>query len=295
MRCIFAATRMASGLGFSAEDQRDGGARRWDVRDNSRQFRGFTMRPSIKGLFALALLSSAAPAFAQEEAPPSDITVSGGVTLVSDYRFRGISFTAEDPAIQGTINLNHSSGLYGGVWASNLEDTPVFGGVEIDIYGGFKTEVAPGATLDVGLLYYYYPNGDNSLPTVPPTELNSDYFEPYVSLTGTLGPASVKVGAAYAWSQSALGDNDNIYLYSDVGIGIPDTPITLAGHIGYSDGSLAFGGSYWDWALGADVALGQGLTAGVRYIDTDLDDFTGIPAADTLYDATVLFSIGVSF
>ena len=259
------------------------------------------MRTSIKGLFALALLASTAPAFAQDAAdPPSDITVSGGVTLVSDYRFRGVSFTAEDPAIQGTININHSSGFYGGVWASNLEDSPVFGSIEIDLYGGFKTEVTSGVTLDVGLLYYYYPNGDNRAAPVPPATigapLNSDYFEPYASISGTIGPASIKLGAAYAWDQSALGGNDNIYVYTDLGLGIPDTPITLAGHLGYSNGSLTLGaGNYWDWAVGADLALGQGLTAGVRYIDTDLDQLTGIRATDTLYDETVLFSIGVSF
>lgn len=258
------------------------------------------MRTSIKGLLALALLSTSMPVFAQEAAdPPSDVTVSGGVTLVSDYRFRGVSFTAEDPAVQGTININHSSGLYGGVWASNLEDSPVFGSLEIDLYAGYKAEVAPGITLDGGLLYYYYPNGDSRAAAIPPATvgapLNSDYFEPYVSLTGAIGPATVKVGAAYAWDQAALGSDDNLYLYTNLGLAIPETPVTLNAALGYSDGALAFGGSYWDWSIGADVALGSGLTAGVKYIDTDLDRLTGIPASDTLYDATVLFSIGVSF
>ena len=92
-----------------------------------------------------------------------------------------------------------------------------------------------------------------------------------------------------------LTPDDNIYLYTDLGVGIPDTPVTLTGHLGYSDGSLAFGGNYWDWSVAADVTLGHGFTAGVKYVDTDLDDFTGIPAADTLYDATVLFTLGFSF
>ncbi len=246
------------------------------------------MRTSIKGLLALSLLSVAVPAYAQDADPPGDITVSGGATIVTDYRFRGVSFSAEDPAVQGTINISHSSGVYLGTWASSLEDSAVFGHTEIDIYAGYATEVAPGTTLDVGVLYYYYPNGQNAAG-------NSDYFEPYASIRTTIGPVTAKVGAAYAWDQSALGNDDNIYLYTDLGIGVPDTPFTLNAHLGYSDGSLAFGGSYWDWSLGADWALGSGLTLGVRYIDTDLDDFTGIPAADTLYDATVLFTLGVRF
>lgn len=253
------------------------------------------MRTSIKGLIALALLSAATPALAQESTeaasaeadPPSDFTVTGGATVVTDYRFRGVSFSNEDIAIQGTFNVNHSSGLYVGVWGSSLEDSPVFGHTEIDIYGGFTTEIASGTAIDVGLLYYYYPNGQDAFG-------NSDYFEPYASVKTTIGPVSAKLGAAYAFDQSAL-TGDNIYVYTDLGLAIPDTPVTAVAHLGWSDGSLAFGGSYWDWAIGADLALGGGLTAGVRYIDTDLDDLTGIPAADTLYDETVLFTLGVAF
>ncbi len=247
------------------------------------------MRTSMKGLMALALFSVSAPVFAQEaEAdPPSEFTVTGGATVVSDYRFRGVSFSAEDIAIQGTFNVNHASGLYLGVWGSSLEDSALYGHTEIDIYAGYTTEIASGTAIDVGLLYYYYPNGVSAAG-------NSDYFEPYASIKTTIGPVTAKLGAAYAFDQSALA-GDNIYVYTDLGLGIPDTPVSLNAHLGLSDGSLAFGGSYWDWSLGADFALGSGLTAGVKYVDTDLDDLTGIPAADTLYDETILFTLGVAF
>lgn len=225
---------------------------------------------------------------AEEADPPSDITVTGGVSLVSDYRFRGVSFSAEDIAVQGTININHSSGVYIGTWASSLEDSALYGHTEVDIYAGYATEVAPGTTIDVGLLYYYYPNGIDAAG-------DSDYFEPYASIKTTLGPVTAKLGAAYAWDQSALGSADNIYVYTDFGLGIPETPISLNAHLGYSDGALAFGSNYWDWSLGADWAVGHGLTVGVKYVDSDLNQLTGIPAADTLYDATLLFTIGASF
>lgn len=253
----------------------------------------------IKGLLVLSLLSFSVPAMAEEADPPSDITVTGGVSLVSDYRFRGVSFSAEDIAVQGTININHSSGVYLGTWASSLEDSAIYGHTEVDFYAGYATEVAPGTTLDVGLAYYYYPNGDARAAPVPPATvgvaLNSDYFEPYASIKATLGPVTAKLGAAYAWDQAALGSADNIYVYTDFGLGIPTTPISLNAHLGYSDGALAFGGTYWDWSLGADWAVGHGLTVGVKYVDSDLGRLTGIPAADTLYDATVLFTIGASF
>lgn len=187
------------------------------------------MLTSIRGAVALLAIAAASPALAQESTDaPADVTITGGATLVSDYRFRGISFTAEDAAIQPYITVNHSSGFYVGLWGSNLEDSPVFGEVEVDLIAGYATEITPGATLDVGLTYYVYPDGDSSFG-------NSDYAEPYVSLRSTFGPATVKLGATYAWSQSAIGNNDSVYVYSDVNIALPDTPITLVGHLGYSN------------------------------------------------------------
>src|SRR3546814_1552117 len=75
-------------------------------------------------------------------------------------------------------------------------------------YVGYKREVVPGLTADVGLLYYYYPKDSN---------IATDYFEPYVSLSGSLGPVNAKVGLNYAWGgQNALGNDDSIYAYSDL-------------------------------------------------------------------------------
>lgn len=232
-----------------------------------------------KFLFAAALLASASvatPAFAQDEPAPA-VTVSGGVTLVSDYRFRGVSLSGEDPAIQGTINLNSSSGFYLGTWASSLEEDLGFGSTEVDLYAGYRTEVAPGTTIDAGLLYYAYPNAD---------DLN--YFEPYASVTTSFGPATGKIGVAYAWSQKSIGSNDNLYLYGDVLGAIPDSPVTLRAHLGYSDGSLAYGDNYLDWNVGADIVSGP-ITFGISYVDTDLPG--GVSGAD----AAVVFSVGAAF
>ena len=54
----------------------------------------------------LLLLLSAVPALAQQAEPPveahhSSLGVSGGAWLLSDYRFRGISRSYGDPAVQG--------------------------------------------------------------------------------------------------------------------------------------------------------------------------------------------------
>ena len=237
------------------------------------------MSKLIHRLAAAAAFGLSATA-AQAEDLGQGFSVSGGVTLVSDYRFRGISFSDEDPAIQGTINLNHESGFYVGTWASSLEDSPTFGHTEVDLYAGYATDIAPGTGIDVGITYYTYPNGNDAFG-------NSDYFEPYAKLSHTLGPVKATVGAAYAWSQSAIADADNLYLFTDAAAAIPGTPLTAKAHFGWSDGSLAPTGDYADWSLGLDAAVGP-VTVGLAYVDTDLGDFPAV-------DAGVVLSVGAAF
>ncbi len=244
------------------------------------------MFTSIRGLIAASLVAgtmlAANPALADETDPPKAVTVTGNVALVSDYRFRGLSQSAGDPAIQGTVNINHSSGFYVGFWASNTEFSNLgvipdktYGNLELDLYGGWTGAVASGLTADVGLLYYAYPGGHFG---------KAEYFEPYASLSTTLGPVSAKVGAAYAWKQSALDFNgdgkkdDNIYVYGDLGAGIPSTPISLAAHLGYTKGALSpkfatgasanFDGGF-DYSLGATFNLTPKLSVGASYVGVE--------------------------
>ncbi|WP_374409020.1 TorF family putative porin [Pelagerythrobacter sp.] len=253
------------------------------------------MLTSVRGLCAAAFLSSAlvavAPAHAQDETdPPSAIEVSGNVAIVSDYRFRGVSLSGGDPAIQGGIDIAHESGFYVGTWGSSIDDggTDLLGDMEFDIYGGWSGEVSDGVTVDVGLLYYIYPTEDLGA--------NTDYFEPYASIGFTLGPAEATVGAAYAFDQSALGDDDNLYIYTDLGVGIPNTPISLSAHLGYTDGVLApplLAGtgddSGLDWSIGASATVLGGLEVGVSYVGVEG------PSIDSFTDDAVVATLGMSF
>lgn len=245
----------------------------------------------IVSLAALALLS-ASPASAQEAAPvePS-LKVTGGVTLVSQYRFRGIGLSDEEAALQGTINLNHDSGFYAGVWGSSIDGFGELGGsnLELDFYGGYKTEIVKGFTLDAGLLYYAYPGSKGG---------DFEFFEPYANVSGQVGPATLKVGGAFAPAQDGIGGNSNVYLFSDVGLPIKGTPITLNGHIGWSKGNttLTPGGEYLDWSLGASAAW-RNLTVGVAYVDTNISRSDALSAGATkdIVDGAVVLSLGASF
>ncbi len=233
------------------------------------------MRTSSFKLSAAALCGaflavSATPAFAQDADKPEVVeesgpfSITGSITAVSDYRFRGVSLSGEDFAIQPSININHESGLYVGTWVSNLEDTATYGEAEIDLYAGFTKEIASGTTIDAAVVYYYYPDGSG----------DSDYFEPYVSIAQTFGPITAKGGINWAPSQNATGNQDFTYLYGQLSAAIPGTPVTLTGRLGNQDLGPA---SYTEWMIGASMTFGK-ITAGVQYVDTDLGNLPNVDA-----------------
>ena len=236
-------------------------------------------------------LAAQAQSVPADTAPPPAITVSGAVGVASDYRFRGVSQSDQEMAVQGGITIAHRSGFYVGTWASNLAGWGTFGGanMELDLIGGYKAKLADNATLDVGLTWYFYPGGADK----------TDFAEPYAKLTGTTGPATLTAGVAYSPKQQAIGKwynsgadaangvynrpgakDDNLYLWGDGAFAVAGTPLTAKAHVGHSWGQDGLGpnatavsptGSYWDWSLGADATY-RNLTFNLSYINTDISN-----------------------
>ena len=129
---------------------------------------------ALAALLALGTLPSAAFA---------DLAFNVGA--VSDYRYRGISQSRLQPALQGGVDWS-MNGFYAGAWASTIRWVQDAGGsadVELDLYGGYKGEIAKGLSYDVGGLYYVYP-GNNLKPV---TGADANTFEAYGAIT--FGPA----------------------------------------------------------------------------------------------------------
>ena len=292
--------------------------RRLDV---AKPNKGDTMRTSYN-ILAVALLCMTTAAAAQDE-QLADVTITGSVALVSDYRYRGVSQTDKDPAIQGGATLAHKSGFYAGFWGSNLAGWGTFGGpnLELDLIAGYKAELTEGLTVDAGVTWYMYPGGADE----------SDFIEPYVKLSGAVGPVSLTAGLAYAPKQESLGrvyrnaaefvagtpfdagdKEDNIYVWGDASAAIPGTPFTLKGHLGYSDGNPGLGpngtsvaptGTYLDWSVGLDTTWKK-FTLGVMFVDTDikasdrlplLPNFGTLASGGSISDPTVVFSLTAAF
>ncbi len=256
------------------------------------------MRTFLGCFVSLSALMIASPALADDTAPPPAITINGTATVVSDYRFRGISQTDKNFALQGSLTVSHRSGLYASIWGSSVDDYVTQSGQshqELDLIVGFKKTFG-GTTFDIGALYYVYPKtklaGDGS---------SSDFIEPYLAVSHTFGPVTAKGTVNYAPKQKALRldqttgkSNDNVYLAGDLSAAVPGTPLGLSAHLGHTFGPswLAIGKEYTDWGLGATLTY-KAITFGVQYVDTDGNFIT--PSGKNASKGGIVGSIGVSF
>jgi uncharacterized protein (TIGR02001 family) len=217
---------------------------------------------------------AAAPAQAAETDPPAAIEISGNVGLVSDYRFRGLSLSDRDPAIQGGIDVTHKSGLFVGTWASSIAD---YGGsnMELDLYGGYGGSAA-GLDYSVTGLAYVYPGGHGV-----------DYFELKGTVGKTIGPASLELEVSWVPDQGNY-PGDNVYVSAGAEFAIPDTPLTLHARAGRESSDFI---KKWDWEAGAAYSFGN-LKASVAYVDTN---YSGANEAGRLGRAAVVASLLAEF
>lgn len=245
----------------------------------------------LKGLVALAALSATTISSAE---------VTGTANIASEYMFRGIP-SSGGAAVQGSIDYAHESGLYGGLWASNL--SPFAGdGNELDVIVGWSGEVMSGLSLDVGAIYYLFTEDEQfsaatpanapaaaTGPLIPDYDGDGDYWEIYAG--GGFGPVSLTVyyaddffgvdganlvganplnGALVADGQA---DGDMIYITADYTLAVKED-LDVVFQIGHSsgDGVEAFiGNTYTDWSIGLTKSLENEFSVTLAYHDTDLD------------------------
>ena len=224
------------------------------------------------GLAAIGLTFAAMAAQAE---------ITGSVGVFSDYNWRGITQTGQDPALHGSIDYAHDSGFYAGVWASNVD----FGdccdeSVETDIYLGFSG--GETITWDVGGVYYLYPGADSI-----------DFWELYA------GVGWKWLSGKISWSDD-FGNYDEsaIYLEGNAEVELPAN-FGLNAHVGYSDGDgiqAAYGeDNYFDWSVGVSYTLGH-FDLGLAWVDgSDLKSLDGTPDDIGSSEGVAIFSIETSF
>ena len=222
----------------------------------------------LKSLSVLCIVMVGSGAFAQTKPPEPDYTLAYNVGVVSDYRFRGLTQSRFDPALQGGIDFAHKSGFYLGAWASSIKWIKDAGGnadAEIDLYGGYKGSVSDMG-YDLGVLTYQYPSNRLS-PSANTTEL-------YGALT--VGPVTAKYSHAVTNTFAFAGSKNSGYLdisaSFDLGKGF-----SLVPHVGHQRIAGSPGGvsnsrfSYTDYSLTLNYDFGNGLVASLSAVGTDAD------------------------
>ena len=252
---------------------------------------------AASGLFATSAFAQTAPAAEAPEVSP----ITANVTVVSDYRYRGLTQSNFKPAIQGGFDYAHESGLYIGNWNSSISwisdgygTTPaVSAPIEMDFYAGFKKElIGEGFASDIGVLQYYYPTSGMPNQSCNGSSVNSssrqacganaNSTEAYVAQNFTFGPVTGFAKFSYALSnlfgfyQSAGSYYPDLTLNYDTGV----WGLSLNGHVGYqyiSKSTNAYNYSYTDWKLGMTKDFGGGLSGAVSYVGTNAGTVNGTP------------------
>lgn len=241
-------------------------------------------------ILAVALAASAVPASAQGTAPEPDYSITANVGLFTDYRFRGISQTNKNPAIQGGFDFSMKNGIYLGNWNSNIDSAGFAGSnIEMDFYGGYKATFGEFG-VDVGVIYYYYPGSE---PTVDNTEI-------YVG--GSWGPIAVKYYYAVSDFFSLPDSKGSNYIIlsasHDFGGGFG-----INGSIGYQslkggaaitqiNGSVV--SDITDYKIGGTYDL-DGWIFGLSYVTTNRDIAGWTSPQKNISNGTGVLSVSKSF
>jgi len=273
----------------------------------------------LTGLGSISAYAEEAAAEAPEASP-----ITANVTVVNDYRYRGISQSNFKPAIQGGFDYAHESGFYIGNWNSSISWVgdnavnagvkPVSAPIEMDFYAGIKKElIGEGFASDLGVLQYYYPT---SGLTTTANMVNPNTTEVYVAQNFTFGPVTGFGKVSYAVSTLFGNVNSSGSYYPDLTLNY-DTGVwglALNGHIGYQyvAGNQANKGtynsvlsnstlySYTDWKLGVTKDFGGGLSAAIAYVGTNAATVQGgysyvSPQGKNLGKSTGLISLTKTF
>lgn len=237
-------------------------------------------------ILAMAISGAAlaeAPTATEKPSSPLD---GFSITLdaVSDYRDRGLSLSDDSPAIQGSLDWEHDSGLYLGAWATNVDFND--GGeakYELDVYGGYTFAWADW-DWDLMVNGIFYPGASDAL--------DYDLVEFSVSAEHTFG--IVKTKPSLTFSPDNFGDS-GVAFYPQLELEAPIAETGFAATASYGfqsiDDKARYGfGDYSDWSAGVKYTWND-IEFALQYIDTNLSNAQCPDGCD----ATAVFSISHTF
>ncbi|AAZ26358.1 TorF family putative porin [Colwellia psychrerythraea] len=209
--------------------------------------------------------------------------VSGSVSFTNDYRFRGISQTAGDAAVQGSLDVSFENGVYAGVWGSNVD----FGdeaNLEVDYYVGYAGSITEELVYDATLFYFQYPGYGAA---------DIDFFEV------DFGLHYKDISLLYNVSNDYLNSSESAHNVAlDYSLAITED-INLDLHAGYSFGDYWDGirdfNDYQDYSIGLSSSF-AGIDVSIAYLMNTMDTKAEeISHGEFSNDDTVLFTVSRTF
>ena len=206
--------------------------------------------------------------------------LTGNVSVVTDYRFRGVSQTQKSLALQGGIDYTDKSGFYIGNWNTNVSSKIYTDsiGLENDVYAGFKKEVIKDVVVDVGVYSYFFSQADKKFSS------SSNTQEGYVGVT--TGPVTLKYSRSLSDYFGAINSSGSKYLQADFAYPVVKN-LKVDAHYGRTLVNNHPNSRYDDFKVGVSYLL-SGFNVGAHYYN----NFHAPLLANT---NTVVFSVGKSF
>ena len=221
---------------------------------------------------AVAAAGLLGPALAEDESPWS---VSGSVTVTSNYMFRGITQSAGDPALQAGVTVAHTGGFYAGFWGSSIDFGDGESELELDPFIGYGGSLGENTTFDLNVTYYGYPG--------TPGDWDYEFVEFIAGIAHDFGPASIGVKLAYS-PDFFGGTGDAFWLGGNLTVPLGEY-FSISGNVGNQWVDEDYGGTdYVHYDIGISATY-QNITFDARYIATDLDSV----------DEEFVFTVGFAF
>jgi uncharacterized protein (TIGR02001 family) len=241
------------------------------------------MKKTALSLITLALASGAAVAQtapAAPAAPEPESTLSYNIGVVTDYRYRGISQSSRNPAVQVGADYAHKSGFYIGAWHSTIQwitdnnvvatATTVKGAGELDIYGGYKGEIVKGLGFDVGMLRYEYLG--NTLEDTGGTKYriydNANTTEVYGALSYGMFTAKYSFSTTPLFGNLKSQGSGYLDLSATVDMG---NGLSVVPHFGAQSVANVPVAAYNDYSITLNKDFGNGMVASVAFVTTNAD------------------------
>ncbi len=248
--------------------------------------------------------SSFTPAFAEEEdGILAAKNFSSTLTFTTDYVSNGVSYSDEDPAVQGSIDYFHSgSGIFFGLWGSSWDDGGISNDIELGVWGGQAGALGP-INYDATLYYWFYPGAEDD-------GFEYDYFQAGINLGHTFegAPLSPSITVGYLWSPEYSGEEGTYHKFNGkLGLSLP-YGLGLefeAGHVDVEgdaitgNGAGMAGGDGYDWEyyrIGLSKELIAGFTADLSYhVNSEEEFFEEYYGGKNVADSRFVFSLSRTF